>query len=144
MNEREPRSEWREGPEGNMIGPWQAQHVAYMLNLETMERYTYSTGTIGGRIAVSELVRSVGSPSLQRYELVRRRHSRRYLHENQAGWSATPYLVIQRFIQLGADQHALSNDDEPRRLIHRDDHNVQRDALPGRSPRAACKKCSRV
>ncbi len=128
MNEREPRSEWREGPEGNMIGPWQAQHVAYMLNLETMERYTYPTGTIGGRIAVSELVRSVKDrrrfKGTNWYAVVTLDDT---FMKTKRGGRQRPDLVIQRFIQLGADQHALSNDDEPRRLIHRDDHNVQRD-----------------
>jgi len=55
MNEETPREEWGEGPDGKMRGPWQPQHVLYLLDLKTMDKYTYPTGTDGGRIAIREL-----------------------------------------------------------------------------------------
>jgi hypothetical protein len=54
MNDAVPRDEWEEGP-GGLRGPWQAQHLLRLVNLETMEKYSYPTGTTGGRIAVAEL-----------------------------------------------------------------------------------------
>jgi hypothetical protein len=55
LNDEVPRSEWREGPSGDLVGPWQTQHIVYLLDPKTMERFTYPTGTIGGSIAVRDL-----------------------------------------------------------------------------------------
>ena len=56
LNDATPRSEWTEGPDGKPRGPWQAQHVVYLLDLKTGERFTWPTGTIGGARSVSDLV----------------------------------------------------------------------------------------
>src|SRR6516165_1466783 len=55
MNDKAPREEWGEGPDGKPRGPYQGQHVLYLLDLKTMDKYTYPTGTGGGRIAIREL-----------------------------------------------------------------------------------------
>jgi hypothetical protein len=54
-NEETPREEWGEDPNGNPCGPWQSQHILYLLDLSTMDKYTYPTGTAGGTIAIREL-----------------------------------------------------------------------------------------
>ena len=56
MNEAVPKSEWVDGPNGKPQGPWQSQYLVYLLNFETMDRYSFPTGTVGGGIAVRELV----------------------------------------------------------------------------------------
>ena len=56
LNDAVPKSEWREGPDGKLRGPWQAQYLVYLLNAETVDRYTYVTATTGGGIAVRDLV----------------------------------------------------------------------------------------
>ncbi|PWT77741.1 MAG: hypothetical protein C5B58_16330 [Acidobacteria bacterium] len=56
LNEETPKSEWRKGPSGELRGPWQAQHLVHLLNMATMEQYTFATSTIGGHIAVRDLV----------------------------------------------------------------------------------------
>jgi hypothetical protein len=56
LNAAVPRSEWREGPDGKLRGPWEAQYLVYLLNPHTAERFTYATGTIGGGIAVRDLI----------------------------------------------------------------------------------------
>ena len=56
LNAAVPKDEWTEGPDGKPRGPWQAQFIVYLLNGQTMDRYTYPTGTIGGAIAVCDLV----------------------------------------------------------------------------------------
>jgi hypothetical protein len=48
LNQDAQRSEWANGPDGKPRGPWQAQHIAYLLNPETMDRFTFPTGTVGG------------------------------------------------------------------------------------------------
>jgi hypothetical protein len=55
MNEKIPREDWVEGPDGQLRGPWQAQHTLYLLDPETMDKYTFPTGTTGGGIAIREL-----------------------------------------------------------------------------------------
>jgi len=58
LNEETPRSEWVEGPNGQPKGPWEIQHYLYLLD-KLMKRYTYVASTIGGNIAISELIRQV-------------------------------------------------------------------------------------
>jgi hypothetical protein len=55
-NEAAPKSEWSKDSDGKPKGPWQGQHIVYLLNLATMDRYSYPTGTTGGAIAVRDLV----------------------------------------------------------------------------------------
>jgi hypothetical protein len=55
MNEETPKEEWGEGPDGQMRGPWQGQHILRLVDLATMDKYTFPTGTVGGRIAICEL-----------------------------------------------------------------------------------------
>ena len=55
-NEETPKSEWIEGFDGKPKGPWQAQHVVYMVDPVSIDQYTYPTATIGGGIAVRELI----------------------------------------------------------------------------------------
>jgi hypothetical protein len=56
LNAAVPQSEWREGPDGKLRGPWEAQFLVYLLNADTAERFTYATGTTGGGIAVRDLI----------------------------------------------------------------------------------------
>jgi hypothetical protein len=55
MNAKIPE-EWVEGPDGKKRGPWQAQHIVYLLDPATMNRYSFATGTVGGAICVRDLV----------------------------------------------------------------------------------------
>ena len=59
LNADVPREEWVEGPDGNPRGPWQAQHIVYLLDPTTMDRFSFPTGTIGGAIAVRDLTDKV-------------------------------------------------------------------------------------
>jgi hypothetical protein len=55
MNEETPKEEWVEGSDKQMRGPWQAQHILYLLDPATMDRFSFPTGTAGGAIAIREL-----------------------------------------------------------------------------------------
>ena len=55
-NEETPKSEWIEGFDHKPKGPWEAQHVVYMVDPVSIDQYTYPTATIGGGIAVRELI----------------------------------------------------------------------------------------
>jgi hypothetical protein len=52
MNEETPKEEWVEGPDEQKRGPWQSSHVLYLLNTASMDRFSYPTSTVGGRIAI--------------------------------------------------------------------------------------------
>lgn len=121
MNEQEPRSEWREGADGKKVGPWQKQHVVYLLHLETMRRFTYPTGTTGGSIAVSDMVRDVN--------VCRRfRGANQYavitldsvFMKTRFGGRQRPDLVIRRFIAFGPDHKAIEASAAQPRLTHQD------------------------
>jgi hypothetical protein len=55
-NEETPKSEWVEGFDGKPKGPWQAQHIVYMVDPVSIDQYSYPTSTTGGGIAVRELI----------------------------------------------------------------------------------------
>jgi hypothetical protein len=59
LNAAVPQSEWREGPDGKLRGPWEAEFLVYLLNPDTAERFSFATGTIGGGIAVRDLISRV-------------------------------------------------------------------------------------
>jgi hypothetical protein len=55
-NEETPKSEWITGFDGKPKGPWEAQHIVYMIDPISIDQYSYPTSTIGGGIAVRELI----------------------------------------------------------------------------------------
>jgi hypothetical protein len=55
MNAAIPQSEWEEGPDGIPRPPWQLAHIVYLLEIETCEKLTFVSATIGAKIAVSAL-----------------------------------------------------------------------------------------
>jgi hypothetical protein len=59
LNTDTPRSEWGKGPDGQPRGPWQAQHVLYLLDPATLDEFSFPTGTKGGEIAIRELVEKI-------------------------------------------------------------------------------------
>jgi hypothetical protein len=108
LNNSTPRIEWTKGPDGKLGGPWQAQHVTYLLNPATMDRYSWPTGTTGGAIAVRELV--------DKTKWMRRfRGAHVYpavtlsdtFMNTRFGGRQRPHLLIKRWITLGADEKTL-------------------------------------
>src|SRR6516162_4297417 len=104
MNEKVPKKEWVEGPEGNMRGPWQAQHILYLLDLKTMDKYTFPTGTTGGRIAVHDLrdktmwMRRLRRPNVYAVVLL----SDTFMNTKWGG-RQRPHFKIMRWVSLGSE-----------------------------------------
>jgi hypothetical protein len=104
MNEKVPKKEWVEGPDGNMRGPWQAQHILYLLDPKTMDKYTFPTGTTGGRIAIRELVdkttwmRRLRGPNV--YAVVLLRDT---FFPTRFGGRQRPHFKIKRWVRLGGE-----------------------------------------
>jgi hypothetical protein len=59
LNDKCPREEWSEDLNGKPRGPWQTTSLVYLVDLETMARYTFPTSTVGGSIAISDLKEAV-------------------------------------------------------------------------------------
>jgi len=104
MNEKVPKKEWVEGPDGNMRGPWQAQHILYLLDPKTMDKYTFPTGTTGGRIAIRELVdkttwmRRLRGPNVYAVVLP----SDTFMNTKWGG-RQRPHFKIVRWVSLGGE-----------------------------------------
>jgi hypothetical protein len=55
LNSQIPRKEWGLGLDGQPRPPWALYWVAYLLDLESGQRYTFLNSTTGARIAVERL-----------------------------------------------------------------------------------------
>jgi hypothetical protein len=107
-NEKTPQSEWEKGEDGQLHGPLQMQHVVYLLNRETMDKYSFPTGTIGGSIAVRDLVDKVTWMRRYRgahvYPVVVLSDS---FMNTRFGGRQRPNFIIKRWIAFGEDQQVL-------------------------------------
>ena len=104
LNEAAPKSEWHEGPDGKMHGPWQIQQILYLLNLDTMDRFTFPTGTVGGFIAIRELVDKTTWMRKLRGPNVYPRVALRDLFMNtKYGGRQRPHFEVKGWVQLGSD-----------------------------------------
>ena len=99
MNEKCPKTEWRERF-GKLEGPYQAQHVVYMLDPKTMNKYSWPTSTAGGNICVSDLVEKTklmrrfrGQRVFAVVKLSSTLMSKRYNRQR-------PDLIVQRWVTL--------------------------------------------
>jgi hypothetical protein len=105
MNEKTPRSEWVEGPDGKERGPWQSQHILYLLDLATMDRFSWPTGTVGGNIAIRELVDKTNWMRRYRgnhvYPLITLGD---VFMNTRFGGRQRPFLAIKNWITLGEDK----------------------------------------
>ena len=60
LNATIPQSEWEVGFDGvTLRPPWQVQWIVYLLDPATAQRFTFASGTKGGKIAVEKLTDAV-------------------------------------------------------------------------------------
>ena len=59
LNASVPVAEWEVGPSGQKVGPFQFCYCLYLFHEPTVKKFTYISGTVGGGIAVRELVDAV-------------------------------------------------------------------------------------
>jgi hypothetical protein len=101
LNDACPKSEWGEY-NGKPQGPWQFQYVTYLVDLVTMDRYTFPTGTTGGAICTRDLADKV--------RLMRRFRGQHvfavltladtFMPTNFGG-RQRPHFIIKRWVQIG-------------------------------------------
>jgi hypothetical protein len=114
LNEACPKSEWGEDFNGRPHGPWQKQRVVYAIDINTMEKFTWPSGTTGADICVREFREKV--------RMMRQFRGARvfavvtlgdaYMH-TRFGGRQRPDLKIVRWISLGADGTALPASSAP-------------------------------
>lgn len=114
LNNKTPRSEWTKGPDGQPRGPWQSQHIVYLLNAGTMDRYSFPTGTTGGSIAVRDLVDKTKWMRRFRgqhvYPVVTLSDT---FMKTRFGGRQRPNFLIKRWVNLGPDEGALPAPEPP-------------------------------
>lgn len=108
LTEACPKSEWGEDFNGRPQGPWQKQRVVYAVDLNTMEKFTWASGTTGADICVREFREKV--------RMMRQFRGARvfavvtlgdcYMH-TRFGGRQRPDLKIVRWISLKPDGTAL-------------------------------------
>jgi hypothetical protein len=104
MNAKVPRSKWIEGPDRKMCGPWQASHVLYLLDPQSMDKYTFPTSTVGGRIAIRELrdkimwMRRLRGPNT--YPVIMLSDT---FMNTRFGGRQRPHFKIVRWVRLGGE-----------------------------------------
>jgi hypothetical protein len=106
LNTRTPRTEWRVDLNGELVGPWVAQHILYMVDTVTTERLVFPTGTVGGAIAIKRLRQCVmdrraicGASNLVAMFTLGDANMR-----TAYGPRRRPHFNVVRFIALGGEQ----------------------------------------
>ena len=104
LNASCPQSEWREGFDGKLHGPWQHQHVLELVDPVSMDGFSYPASTIGGTIAVTALRDSIIRMRQFRgdcvYPIVQLSHCPM---KTRYGGRERPYFIIKTWIRLGGD-----------------------------------------
>jgi hypothetical protein len=108
MNAETSKSEWVEGPDGQLGGPWQGQHVLYLLDPKTMDKYTFPTGTVGGRIAIRDLRDKIQWMRRLRgnnvYPVVKLAD---VFMNTRFGGRQRPHFIVVRWVRLGGGGGAI-------------------------------------
>jgi hypothetical protein len=115
VNETIDKSEWREGPSGQLQGPWQRQHVLELIDVKTMETLSWPTATVGGSIAIRELVEKIQRMRRFRgehvYPLVKLDHKPM---RTRYGGRERPHLEVLAWFRVG--DHGVQSIDASARL----------------------------
>jgi hypothetical protein len=104
LNANTPQSEWREGPDGKLHGPWQNSYVVYLLDMNNAERFTYVASTIGAGIATRDLIdrtrwmRSFRGANV--YPVVTLSNT---FMNTRFGGRQRPHFIVKRWVALGGE-----------------------------------------
>ena len=120
-----PESEWPKDLSGNPKHPWLWTRYLYLLSVDTGVTSTFTSNTIGGRIAIDEL--------LQQIQAMRSMNSMRQgaipivkleseLFKTQFGMKPRPHFAIQGWRCANGDAIG-HDDDEPEQLEHQPEFN---------------------
>jgi hypothetical protein len=105
LNAACPQSEWRE-KFGKMQGPYQGQRLAYLVDQETMARYTWPSpkDTVGSRICVEDIIERINWMRRFRgdcvYPVVTLADT---FMPTGYGGRQRPHFIVKRWISFGAN-----------------------------------------
>jgi len=122
LNEETPRDQWVEGPNGQLKGPYENQHYLYLLD-RLMKKYTYVANTIGGNIAVPELVQQVRDARIvygpDTYAKVRLSDTWMKTRHSKDG-RQRPYFIVVGYVRRRGKLIELPELSETEKLEHLD------------------------
>jgi hypothetical protein len=108
LNEACPREEWGKDFNGDPRGPWVFQRLVYLLHFDTMTKYTWPTGTVGGAICVRELADKVKTRRKiqgdQVYAVVTLSDT---LMNTKFGGRQRPDLIVKKWVRFGSGPQLL-------------------------------------
>jgi|SRR5262245_13839473 len=113
LNEACP-NEWRERF-GQLKGPWEAQHVVYLFDPRTMNKFTWPTSTSGGHVCVTDIVEKTNmmreyTKQPRCYAVVKLRSAPWVKKYNRQ----RPHLEVQRYVTFGDGGEMLPVADTPK------------------------------
>jgi hypothetical protein len=121
LNKKAPRSEWRENFNGEMVGPWQMQNVLYLVDPQTLDKFTYPTSTTGGAIAIRELCDKVRWMRRHRGPNVNAVVTLSDMHmHTRFGGRQRPHFLIKHWVGLdGETPKPLARDGGTAAIVHK-------------------------
>jgi hypothetical protein len=114
LNAETPKNEWRIGPDGKPKGPYERAFILYLLDPDTLERFTYVASTIGGMRAVRELRERVNWMRKFRgtnvYAVITFADT---FMKTDYGGRQRPHFIVVKFIRFGDSGTPLPAPEQP-------------------------------
>jgi hypothetical protein len=117
LNASCPEEEWSTGLDGKPKGPWILQRLVYLADLSTLERFTFVSSTIGGRIAITDLMDAIQFTRKFRPGACAVVQLRIKQMNTRFGKRPRPFFLIVRwtsFTPEGGGERALPKPDKPK------------------------------
>jgi hypothetical protein len=109
LNAACPKSEWGVDLNGNPRGLYQFQYVVYLLDPVTLDRFSFPTGTVGGKIAVHDLRdKTVWMRKFRGATVCAVVTLSDTFMNTRFGGRQRPHFIVKRWVQFGGEKPALA------------------------------------
>jgi hypothetical protein len=114
LNAACPKSEWGVDLNNQPRGPWQFQYVVYLLDPVTLDRFSYPTGTVGGKIAVHDLKdKTLWMRKFRGEKVCAVVTLSDAFMRTKFGGRQRPHFIVKRWVQFGSEKPALAAPAQP-------------------------------